>query len=74
MQELARKKARESLGSLNPEEVAYLLLDLEVDPAIAYAFEDARVSAQRTRVRWPTSAVSYLVDSWGRVGAIRTYI
>ena len=45
MQELARKKARESLRSLNPEEVAYLLLDLGVDPAIAFAFEQSRVSA-----------------------------
>ena len=45
MQELARKKARESLRSLSPEEVAYLLLDLGVDPAIAFAFEQSRVSA-----------------------------
>ena len=33
------------MGSLNAEEVAYLLLGLDVDPTIAYAFEQERVGS-----------------------------
>ena len=47
MQKLAMQKAQEGMGALNAEEVAYLLLGLDVDPTIAYAFEHARVGSIR---------------------------
>lgn len=49
-QKLAIQKARESMGSLNAEEVAYLLLGLDVDPTIAYAFEQERVDGEELQV------------------------